>query len=79
MIKLDRIACTVKLGYAAGALGGPRETRGEEKLDEQTGTAQNSRREIGERSTGAGLVTVSRTCPAAHIHVQSTVPCVALL
>ena len=32
----------------------------------------------GERSTSGGAVTVSRTCPAAHIQLQSTVACAAL-
>ena len=41
-------AYAVRLSYERGTFGGPRETSGEEKVDEQRGSAQNSRREIGE-------------------------------
>src|SRR5687767_850841 len=67
---------TITLNYLVMSVGGPREERREEKPEDHSGSAEDSTRETGERSMRSGAVTVSRTCPAAHIHAQRTVACV---
>src|ERR671910_897649 len=67
---------TITLNYIVMSVGGPREERREEKPEEHSGCAEDSTRETGERSMRSGAVTVSRTCPAAHIQAQRTVACV---